>query len=327
MKVLILRFSSIGDIVLTTPVIRCIKQQVPNVELHYATKASYQSILQSNPYIDKLHYLENSPFELAKDLKKEQFDVIIDLHNNQRTLLIKTLLNVKAYSFDKINIQKWLLTTFKIDRLPKKHIVARYLQTTKALEVQNDHKGLDYFIDKKDEVNLSEIDKRLNADFIAFAIGAKFKTKQMPLSKIFEVVKKINIPFVLLGGKEDFEKGAKIKSEFPEKTIINLAGKLNLNQSASLVKQAKVVLTHDTGLMHIAAAFNKKIVSVWGNTTPQFGMYPYLKEEHYKIVEVNNLSCRPCSKIGYAKCPKQHFKCMENIDTTQVVKNLKLFFD
>lgn len=327
MKVLILRFSSIGDIVLTTPVIRCIKQQLPNVELHYATKASYQSILQSNPYIDQLHYLESSTLELSKKLKKEQFDVVIDLHNNQRTLLIKTLLNVKAYSFNKVNTQKWLLTTFKIDQLPHKHIVERYLQTANALGVENDHEGLDYFIDEKDEVNLLEIDERLNTEFIAFAIGAKFKTKQMPLSKIFEVIKKINVPFVLLGGKEDFETGEKIESEFTDKTIINLAGNLNLNQSASVVKQAKVVLTHDTGLMHIAAAFNKKIVSVWGNTTPRFGMYPYLKENDCKIVEVNNLPCRPCSKIGYAKCPKQHFKCMQDIDTNQMVAYLKLYFD
>lgn len=326
MKVLLLRFSSIGDIVLTTPVVRCLKKQVLDVELHFATKHGYKSILHSNPYIDKLHFLGDSSLQLIQDLRKEKFDLIIDLHNNQRTLLIKTLLGVKSYSFNKVNFEKSLLTTFKIDKLPNKHIVDRYLETVKPLGVKNDKKGLDYFMEQKDEVNLNEIDEQLVKGFIAFAIGAKFKTKQMPLSKIFEIVEGVNFPLVLLGGKEDFEKGETIKKQFPDKHIINLAGKLSLNHSASVLKQAKVILTHDTGLMHIAAAYNKKIVSVWGNTVPKFGMYPYLQKEKFKIVEVENLSCRPCSKIGYEKCPKQHFKCMQEIDVNQVIEYLKLFY-
>ena len=115
-------------------------------------------------------------------------------------------------------------------------------------------------------------------------------------------------------------RGEEIVHRSTNKRIYNACGKLNLNQSASVVKQADVLITHDTGLMHIAAAFEKKIVSVWGNTVPEFGMYPYQKEENFKIVEVKDLSCRPCSKIGHKKCPKGHFDCMQKIDVDDVVR-------
>jgi ADP-heptose:LPS heptosyltransferase len=78
--------------------------------------------------------------------------------------------------------------------------------------------------------------------------------------------------------------------------------------------------------MHIASAFQKNIVSVWGSTVPAFGMYPYLVENNFKIIEVNNLSCRPCSKIGYEKCPKGHFKCMYNINSDKVLKAITSFY-
>lgn len=325
MKILILRFSSIGDIVLTTPIIRCLKMQVPNAEVHFATKKSFQSILSENPYIDKAHVLSASLGSLINDLKLEKFDVIIDLHHNLRTQIIKLRLAVKSHSFPKLNIQKFLLTNFKVNKMPNIHIVDRFFETVKSLNVKNDGKGLDYFIPKNDEVELASIDNNLTNDFIALAIGAKFQTKQMPLSKLEEVCTELNMPIVLLGGKEDNEKAEQIINSLPHKKIYNLCGKLNLNQSASIVKQSKLVLTHDTGLMHIASAFQKNIVSVWGNTVPEFGMYPYLIDNNFKVVEVKNLSCRPCSKIGYKKCPKGHFKCMNNIDAAEVIKSIHSF--
>lgn len=326
MKILILRFSSIGDIVLTTPVVRCLKNQLPQAEIHYATKQSFKSILDYNPYIDKIHCLDECGiFNLISKLRSEKFDAVIDLHNNQRTFLIKSLLLVKSYSFPKLNFRKWLLTAFKINTLPDIHIVDRYFKTVEKLSVVNDGKGLDYFIDRKDEVEPKLLDSRLSQGYIAFAIGAKFATKQMPLEKMVAICSEINQPIALLGGKEDYKKGEKLTAFFPEKSIVNLCGKLSLGQSASVVKQSNVVLTHDTGLMHIAAAFQKNIVSVWGNTTPELGMYPYVDGQKSKILQVENLSCRPCSKIGHSKCPKQHFKCMVNIDESEVVSAINSF--
>ena len=150
MKVLLLRFSSIGDIVLTTPVIRTVKTQVDNVEVHFATKKSYKTLLESNPYVDKAHYLGESLRDFIAELRKEKFDFIIDLHNNLRTRIIKLALGVKSSSYEKLNFEKWLMVTFKINKLPHVHIVERYLATAAPLGVKNDSLGLDYFIPEKD---------------------------------------------------------------------------------------------------------------------------------------------------------------------------------
>ena len=105
--------------------------------------------------------------------------------------------------------------------------------------------------------------------------------------------------------------------------VYNACGRFSINQSASLVQQARVVITPDTGLMHIAAAFKKKIISVWGNTIPEFGMFPYLPDKDSRIIQVEGLSCRPCSKIGYSSCPKKHFRCMNDIDEKQLAELAK----
>ena len=328
MKILIIRFSSIGDIVLTSPVIRCLKKQT-GTEIHYLTKKNFEKILLSNPYVDKVFSIEKEISEVITDLKSMNYDYVIDLHKNLRSLHVKKALGVKSFSFNKLNIEKWLMVNLKINRLPNTHIVDRNLETVASLGVENDGAGLDYFIPKEDEIDLHEISKKFNfpiaeSKYIAFVIGAAHATKRLPVEKIIDICNGLKLPLILIGGKEDFENGDIISTKSTG-YVLNLCSKLNLNQSASIVKQAQVVITHDTGLMHIAAAFRKKIISIWGNTIPEFGMYPYyptaLKEEVFKnnIVEVKGLSCRPCSKIGYNKCPKGHFKCMQMVDTEGVI--------
>lgn len=325
LKILIIRFSSIGDIVLTTPVIRCLKLQ-KKAEIHYLTKSSYASILKTNPHINKVWTLEKKVVEVIPDLKKEKFDYIIDLHKNLRSWQIKHALRIPTRSFDKINIPKWLMVNFKINRLPDVHIVNRYMATTQTFGVHNDGQGLDYFIPKKDEVQLKDFFLKQASTstfhlykntqlYIAFAIGAAHQTKRLPTEKIIDICKKIKLPIILLGGKGEAVEGEEIVQKAGEH-ILNACGKINLHQSASIVQQAWKVITHDTGMMHIAAAFQKDIISVWGNTIPAFGMYPYYKKgvRNNITVEVKGLSCRPCSKIGYKKCPKGHFKCMEDIE-------------
>ena len=328
MKVLILRFSSIGDIVLTTPVIRILKTQLPDAEVHYATKEAYGSILSENPYVDKLHLLGGSLGELVADLKKKKFDVIIDLHHNLRTRIIKIRLGTKSYSFNKLNWEKWLLTKLKINKLPNIHIVDRYINAAKELGIHSDNLGLDYFVPETDEMPLDWLPESHQSGFAAVVVGAKFKTKQLPVNRMIELCDRINKPVVLLGGKEDESYAADIEKFFHEidagkafeegleqlgkKTLIfNAVGKCNLNQSASLIQKSNWVFTHDTGLMHIAAAFKKPIFSVWGNTVPEFGMYPYRTQ--FTVFENKKLDCRPCSKIGYKQCPKGHFKCMNDL--------------
>lgn len=320
-KVLVLRFSSIGDIVLTTPVVRCLKEQLPEgSEVHFLTKNAFTDFLKNNPHISKLYGINKKVSEILPELKKEQYDVIIDLHKNIRTLQVKTALNIKSYTFKKLNIEKWIYVNFKWNLLPNVHIVNRYFEAVKALGVVNDGMGLDYYIPKKDEISITELSENFKNGFIAFTVGAKFASKTLPTEKIISLCKKLPLPVVLLGGKEDEAKAEKISSACGN-AVYNACGKYNLNGSASIVKQAQLVIAHDTGLMHIAAAFNKKIISVWGSTVPQFGMYPYMPQQPNNSVfaEVNLLSCRPCSKIGFDTCPQKHFKCMMQQNEDEIV--------
>ncbi len=327
MKILLIRFSSIGDIVLTTPVIRCLKTQIPQAEIHYLTKPQYASLLGSNPYIDKLHFLKDSLYDTVNELDKYHFDQVIDLHHNIRTFLIKNMLRIKHYAFYKLNIQKWLFVHLKINRLPQVHIVDRYLETVTHLGIQNDGKGLDYFIPEHDQINIAQQFPQVGTQpYIALVIGAKHYTKQLPIPKLINICRMIQQPILLLGGPDEQQKGDTIVKN-TDGMIINTCGQFNLNQSASIVQQAWKVITHDTGLMHIAAAFNKPILSVWGNTIPAFGMTPYLPSDstvQNERFEVPNLSCRPCSKIGKSKCPQKHFRCMDLQDENDIVDRLNI---
>jgi ADP-heptose:LPS heptosyltransferase len=322
-KFLVVRFSSIGDIVLTTPVMRCLATQLVGAEVHMVTKAGFKATLQHNPHIKKLHLLNNNWGALIQQLKSEHFDAIVDLHHNLRTANLKWALGVKSYAFDKLNWQKFLFTNFKINRLPRVHIVDRYLNTVAAFGVKNDGCGLDYFIGNEDEVPIEILPAPHRNGYIALVIGAALATKQLPLHQLQTLCRLLlPHPLVLLGGPNDAENGTKL-AQIDTQLIFNACGKFKLNQSASLVKQASLVITHDTGLMHIAAAYNKPILSIWGNTTPIFGMYPYYAAASaaaHRVFEVENLRCRPCSKIGYKACPQKHFNCMQMQPIEEIAK-------
>lgn len=321
-KFLVIRFSSIGDIVLTSPVVRGLKQQVENAEVHFATKDKHACLVSNNPYIDKVHLLGENINDLVHELQEENFDYIIDLHQNFRSNRIRRRLKTEAFSFNKLNWRKILLVQFKINKLPKQHIVDRYLETVKVFDVKNDGKGLDYFIKESEEFKQEDLPLQFQDGYVAIAIAGTYFTKKFPVHKISEICQNIPFPVILLGGKDEFDEGEKILSE-SKGNVLNYAGKITLNQSASLVRDAKVVLSNDTGLMHIAAAFKKKILSFWGNTVPDFGMYPYLPDEASEFLEVEGLKCRPCSKLGHHKCPKKHFKCMEEIGVDSTVQWIK----
>ena len=309
LKILVVRFSSIGDIVLTTPVVRMLKTQL-NTEVHFLTKAPYVSLFKNNPYVDSVFQINKSINEVISDLKTENYDYVIDLHSNLRTQILKLKLGVSAKSYNKLNWEKFLLTNFKTNILPDVHIVDRYLDTVKFLGITNDNKGLDFFLSDADKVDLAESPK----DYIAFVIGGQHATKILPTAKIISICKKLNKAVLLIGGPDDKARGDEISKA---SGAINTCGNHSLLQSAFLIKNSAYVISHDTGMMHIAAAFKKKIYSVWGNTIPEFGMYPYLSDKNSKMIEVKDLNCRPCSKIGYDKCPKGHFKCMQEIDENQ----------
>jgi len=353
-KFLILRFSSIGDIILTTAVIRCLKQQYPDAIVHFITKESYHALLKENPFIDKIYTIREDIGEVLAALKQENYDYLIDLHKNLRSFQLIFSLRKPYHSFPKLNLQKFLICSLKINILPDIHIVDRYFKAVEKLGIKNDGKGLDYYIPT--ETNPWEkIPGLPEKEYIALVIGGKHATKQLPPEKLLELCRQLTKPVVILGGPEDKATGEwlidqlrspqgivhspwsivhsqrtidpgqlQTKSEsssmdYGLSTIdyFSTCGLLSLNESAALLRDADYVITHDTGLMHIAAALKKNIVSIWGNTIPAFGMYPYLPKDfsgYSKILEVKGLSCRPCSKLGYQKCPKGHFKCMKDVD-------------
>lgn len=320
-KFLIIRFSSIGDIVLTTPVVRCLRKKYPNAQIHFLTKVAFAPIVQANPNIDKVFAIEGSSKSVIDKLKKEDYHHIIDLHKNLRSKKVILALGVKSTSFPKLNVEKFLMVKFKMNRLPKIHIVDRYFEAVKALAVKNDGEGLDFFIPDKEQIAA----KNLPPQYNALVIGAAHKTKSLTTPQLIKIAKESVLPVLLIGGKNEIEVAAEIVKKVGD-NVINTCGEYNLYQSASVIQQASCVITPDTGMMHIASAFNKKIISVWGNTIPAFGMYPYMPQQinSFKIFEVKELSCRPCSKIGFDECPKKHLKCILDIDVEGIVKEMNL---
>lgn len=324
-KFLIIRFSSIGDIVLTTPVIRCLKNQIIDAEIHFLTKEIYKPILEHNPYLTKLYLLsKKNKNELIKKLKQERYDHVIDLHKNLRTTIFKWKLKRPVTTYNKLNLKKYLLVKFKINKLPNLHIVDRYMETVKKNGIKNDGKGLDYFIQQSEKIDLNSLPEPFSKGYIGFVLGATHRTKQYPVEKIIKICNAINKPILLLGGSLEKSDGNKItKKVLNKKSVLNVCGDYSLNQSASLVEQADLILTNDTGLMHIASAFNKKIIAFFGNTVPEFGMAPYSRKGDAFIFQNRKLKCRPCSKIGFKTCPKKHFKCMNDINTDEVVLRIE----
>ena len=331
MKVLIVRFSSIGDIVLTSPVIRCLRQQT-GAEVHYLTKEVYKTILEANPYLEKVYSIRKNTGEILNVLRQEQYDAVIDLHNNLRSWQLHLGLRGAAFhQFDKQNLRKWLMVRTKSTARPVAPVVQRYLKAAAPLGVQDDRKGLDFFIPANQELspeNLAGLfsyegeirDLVRQGKFYAFAIGAAHATKCMPWQKIASICQSLNFPVLLLGGARDAVAAKQIVSVCGSK-VAEACGKFSLHESASALRQSLRVITHDTGLMHIAAALHKEIISVWGNTVPEFGMapwYPTDKQIYQHVAQVKDLSCRPCSKIGFDQCPRGHFRCMNDLNTEEI---------
>ncbi len=320
-KVLIIRFSSLGDIVLTSLVVRCIKKQL-ECEVHYLTKRGFKDIVSSNPYIDKVWLLDTSLADLIPQLKAERYDLIVDLHKNLRSRMIRLKLwNIPVVGYHKANLAKWASVHFKIHRFPKEHIAIRYLNALSKYGVLDDGEGLDYFIPDQDQIDLDNL--QIYKPFIALVIGAAHFTKRVPLHKLQELVVGLqgDYPVIIIGGKAEFVVGEQLVSN----QVINTCGKYTINQSASIIQQAHLVISPDTGMMHIAAALKKPIRSIWGSTLSAFGFWPYYGVQNQDLnisFEVTGLDCRPCARFGRNSCPQGHFNCMEMQEMDRVLKSL-----
>jgi ADP-heptose:LPS heptosyltransferase len=336
MRLLFIRFSSIGDIVFTTPAIRAAKQQLPGVEIHFLTKQSMKAVTEANPYIDHFHYLDKDLNSTIEELKKHQFDYVIDLHKNFRTFKIKQSLGVPTLTYKKLSWQKLLLTKLHFNFMPVRHITDRCVDTLAPLGVINDGKGLDYFVPNQIKLQSSALPNTHKDGYIALVIGASFASKKLPTEKLQELCALLKYPVVLVGGKEDLIEGEQVAKSDPIK-IFNACGKFSLHESALLVQQSKTVISHDTGFLYIACAYHKKTVAIWGATSPALQVEPYYPALHlnnndaqnmrsfemYYNSIVPNLPCQPCSNYGTNQCPQGHFACMrqQNIPMIAVKAN------
>ncbi len=321
LKILIIRFSSIGDIVLTTPVIRCLKLQIPGAEIHFLTKKKYSSLIEHNPYIDKIYTISEKVTEVTENLKVEKYDLVVDLHKNLRTFQIKILLRRPILTFRKLSIQKLLMVILKINILPNIHIVDRMFLPLKRLGVVYDGQGLDFFLqeNKTFSEHINEFAEKYS-DFYVFSIAGTYFTKRCPNDKVVDICRNINMPVILTGGITEFENAKIIAGQLGEQCL-NACGVTSVGESAILIGKSKFVISNDTGMMHIAAALKKPVISLWGNTIPRFGMTPFFPDNFNPepaIIEVTGLKCRPCSKLGFQKCPKKHFYCMNNLNVSEI---------
>ena len=308
MKILLIRLSSLGDIVLTTPVPRLLRKKFPKSVIHFITKAEYSDIYINNNNVNKVIHLQKNLKKTINILRSEKYDLVIDLHNNIRSNFIKYSLTVKNFTYNKQSMRRWLLTNFKFD-IKIKHISESYIDTLLKLGISNDNNGLDLYLHEKDMIDFNNLPYEFRDGFYVLVIGGKHKTKRLPVKKCIELCDKINQPIILIGGKSEEKDSLEIENFFKseaeyydnvsevlnKKTLIhNLCGKLSIMESAWIIKLANVVYSNDTGFMHIAAALNKRVVSIFGSTHPSLGFYPY--GTNFYVYQNTRLSCRPMYK-------------------------------
>lgn len=319
-KILVIRFSSIGDIVLTSPIVRVLHHQFPQAQIYFLTQSKYVGLLNAHPHIHQVIPYNKNFWSTLKLLKSLHFDCIIDAHSKFRSRLLTFFFPLTpVFRYAKLNFKKWLMVQSKKSKPPLSHIVERYFDALAPIGIASDALGLDFFTaapTKSDETLLAT----LPPHFVVCAIGAQHATKKMPLHLWKQLIEQIPCTVVLLGGESEAEDAKELAQV--NHNVLQLCHKTNLQQSAMIIEKSLVVITHDTGMMHVAAAFKKPVVSIWGSTVPEFGMYPYFGQQvvnEYRA-EVKNLNCRPCSKIGFSQCPKKHFHCMNQQDIHAMIQ-------
>ena len=307
-KILVIRLSSLGDVLLTTPLIRTIKKKNPSIQIDFVVREQFSDAVQYNPNLNKIYKYSNSKSEkqnLFKFLSLEKYDLVIDLQNNLRSKEILRQLQCRALQFKKSNFKKFLLVHFKINRLKDQpQIPLRYAEAAGINELDDD--GLEFFAENSPDVRLNK-----NENYIGLCPGAKHFTKRWPKDYFIELGKKLesaHYKILLFGGPEEVQICDEIMNAL--KSAQNLCG-TSLLQLVADMKMCKVIYTNDSGLMHIASAVKVPVVAFFGSTVKEFGFYPY-KTKSIEL-EIENLSCRPCTHIGRNTCPKIHFKCMKEI--------------
>ncbi len=329
-KILIIRLSSIGDILLTTPFIRQTRIAFPNSSIDFVIKQRFIDLVRFNPHINHIYSVNEEEGmaglrEIRKRIEDQHYDYIFDLHNNIRSRILTKGLPNPIFRMRKDKLKRFLLVYTKINLYKRPiPIPERYLRVGRAAGIKDDGHGLEIFWKNHIEEGLFDVvDRRLLKNpFVAMAPGAGFKTKRWPIEYFAELIRKIraqaSLPVVLLGSKEE---AAYFKSLEELPGVINLAGELTLLEAAIMISKAKFLVSNDSGLMHLATAVKTPVLAIFGSTVEEFGFFPYRSQ--HQVVQRKGLWCRPCSHIGRNHCPLGHFKCMKDLKPELVFNHLK----
>ncbi|HEX2867708.1 MAG TPA: glycosyltransferase family 9 protein [Ignavibacteriales bacterium] len=320
-NILIIRLSSLGDILLATPLLRSLKNLYPERKIDFLLRSEYADVLKFNPYLnDLLFYKKDDNSVLFEKLKSKNYDMVVDLQNNLRSRKIVKITGAPVYRFRKRSFDKFLLVKFKINRLhDAPQIPVRYASSIPGFSL--DQEGLDLFLPENEAAGIKAED-----NYIAFCPGSRHFTKMWPpeyFASLGKMIKNEGFNVILLGGKSDRDICRRLSMEMPGS--IDMSNNDNLFQTASLMKQCRLTVCNDSGLMHTACASGTPVLAIFGSTVKEFGFTPYKNKN--LILENNSLSCRPCSHIGREKCPMGHFKCMMEITPEIVLDNVKRILD
>ena len=337
-KILIIRFSSLGDIVLTSPVIRSLKQKFPKSQIFFLTKSRYHDLLKNDPNIFSL--IEFDPKEkhkgisgflkLVEELKTFNFDLVVDLHANLRSFLIRHLLKTKLkIKYNKRWFTRFLLVHFKFIHVKSIHTVDSYLKALKKIGVNSSEKDPEIFLDQESENFLKDflVEKNIEKDNIMVGIhpGARWKTKRWNEEKFTQICRILNqkpkVKIILFGDRNDQELIEKISSPALNRKLFK-AVNLPLNKFMSLIKRCDCFITNDSGPMHIASALGVPVVAIFGPTHTKLGFSPLGPES---MVLTANVKCSPCSLHGEKKCHKKSRLCMDFIQPEMVTDAVEGF--
>ncbi|MCP5063854.1 MAG: glycosyltransferase family 9 protein [Ignavibacteriae bacterium] len=312
-NILIVRLSSLGDILLTTPLIRSLKNSNPNIKIDFVVRKEFKDTVLHNPHLNNIYQVtrDQNYSELRDQLSKTEYDVVIDLQNNLRSRSLTKKISKNIFRFKKPNIDKFLLVNFKLNLFKKIiSIPERYANSLPNFNL--DEESLELFL--PNEIK-SDIEQSTN--IIGLCPGSVHKTK-MWLEEYFvelgNLLVQNNYKVFLFGGKSDREICKSISNQIEQS--IDLSNDNKLFELSANMRMCKTIVCNDSGLMHTAVANNVPVVAVFGSTVKEFGFTPYKNKS--LVIEKNELTCRPCSHIGLGECPKKHFECMKKL-TPQLV--------
>ncbi|MCS7297456.1 MAG: glycosyltransferase family 9 protein [Bacteroidia bacterium] len=321
MKFLLVRLSSMGDVILTTPAIRALHNSYPQAEIHFLTKKAYEPLLLYHPLLQAVHSWPPSTF-----VCKQKWEGVIDLQRSLRTLPLRWRLRYMRYTtFPKKNVLKWIMVRQK-RLIPLPHVVKRYGEALRPFGVSQEELGPIEVYFPPSIIEKVEKDLRsLNSEggWLAVGIGGTYATKRWPIPYYETLLNRLEMPVILLGGATEAPQCFLLAKRLKVPAVIG-AGRYSLLETAAAIKLASLLLTHDTGTAHLGAAMQTPTLVLWGNTVPEFGMTPW--HVPYANIETRHLRCRPCSKLGFSACPQGHHDCMRSLTPDYVEKRIRSFY-